>query len=362
MKRFFLFLTAFTSFLGACGQHAIHEASLQSFFENSRRRVATTDETYAIANLNGCTAFFVQTTRQLQNDTYVVSARHCVDYKATDWCTRGGKIVDHQTGKVGLCSKVIAAAIDRDIVVFKVSGLTKDNGRLLKLTGYGAASGMSLKMLGYPVDSIVRAEGQPGVDVIATEDCWITADSASNLYKDTIDPSARHNCTTYGGNSGGPILHEGTRDVVGLPISYEPEDGTMHSVNDLSSAAYMARMADFTLYFQKSLSAAGIQIALQAAPVGAVSSYLRAGVYIPEDVPNCEFHLFPSYASYSQLYKLVLSFAGSSCDKIQKVEFDCRNQESGFCVNAREGSWVGEMTTKSFLYKERSYTYRAFLD
>ena len=53
---------------------------------------------------------------------------------------------------------------------------------------------------------------------------------------------------------------QGTRDAIGLPFTYVPDDYTRNSATDLTTAAFLALMADFVSAHRAELTAAGIVI------------------------------------------------------------------------------------------------------
>ena len=91
-----------------------------------------------------------------------------------------------------------------------------------------------------------------------TENCWVIDGDEPSPHADLLDRSALHNCSTYGGNSGGPMIAEGTRIAVGLPFTYQPGDYDRRDPNDRATAAYLAKMADAAGTFREALVAAGI--------------------------------------------------------------------------------------------------------
>ncbi len=230
------------------------------FFENSVRRDATASEASRVANVGGCTAFFLENTA---GKVYLASARHCFQFAITNWCTTNGQVTDN-SGNKGKCTKVVAADTSRDIAVFEADIKHASSGdSTLRLSAYVPSMNSALTMVGYPADND-PATGRNG-KLTTTEKCWVLSGSVQSPYanqdKNTLDLSAMHNCTTYGGNSGGPMYREGTRDAVGLPFTYVPDDYKRRSPTDTSTAAYMALTSDFVSAHQTELTAAGIVIA-----------------------------------------------------------------------------------------------------
>jgi hypothetical protein len=230
------------------------------FFENSVRRDATAAEASRVANVGGCTAFFLENTA---GKVYLASARHCFQFAITNWCTTNGQVTDN-SGNKGKCTKVVAADTSRDVAVFEADIKHASTGdSTLRLSAYVPSLNSALVMVGYPGDNDPTT-GRNG-KLTTTEKCWVLSGSVQSPYanqdKNTLDLSAMHNCTTYGGNSGGPMYREGTRDAVGLPFTYVPDDYKRRSPTDTGTAAHMALTSDFVSAHQAELTAAGIVIA-----------------------------------------------------------------------------------------------------
>jgi len=120
-----------------------------------------------------------------------------------------------------------------------------------------------LVMVGYPADDDPSTARRRMLTV--TENCWTAGGAVvspyfnSKEYPGSNDWSQHHNCTTYGGNSGGPMYSEGTRLVVGLPFTYIRDVYTRTDDDDATAA--LALMADFVSVHAIELKAAGIAIA-----------------------------------------------------------------------------------------------------
>jgi len=231
------------------------------FFENSvRRDPGPQDPIDAIVHVYftsdsgarfSCTGFFLQNGTE---EFMVATARHCFQYQVTQACDSGQ--IEFKTavgGFSGRCSNVIVADPRDDFTILEAdfghdSGSASQKIGNLSLTHQSFKPGTKLKMIGYPSDP--ERKGQ----LTVTENCWIQSDKSpdfvesltpeenqkrQNAYeefkkrtagsKDTSELRARlsvehenHNCSVYGGNSGGPIIIDGTRTVVGIPSAYWP--------------------------------------------------------------------------------------------------------------------------------------------
>lgn len=259
-----------------------------NFFLNSNRRNPTKEEQRHILKAtkrnqtSGCTAFWVENT---QGRFIVGTARHCYKWVISEACS-GDEIRILPDGELagkfqGRCERLVASSVLHDVALIEIS-LHERNGRRLsaramqrvregitplRLADYVPAEYDHLKMYGYPGDEERRGRAT------TSENCWVLpADAPSvwdgldheNLerrferyierarnaptdpvvarYRESLRQNRlKYNCSVYGGNSGGPIVLEGTRDVVGLPVTYYPELYTKiseengHELEDLKS-------------------------------------------------------------------------------------------------------------------------------
>ena len=224
----------------------------RQFFENSKRSDATRQEADWTAKVRGCAAFFIET----NNDKVLMaSARHCFNYSINNWCALDGRIVRND-GAQGRCTRVIAAKQNYDIAVFETNFKSQPNPKhVLKLASFMPPLHSKLVMVGYPADKYRRAK------LTTTKECWVLREFANSPHGNLREDSSRHNCTTYGGNSGGPMVLEGTNVAIGLPFTYSPNDYFLRDPWRISSASYLAQMADFVRRQRSALEAAGVVIA-----------------------------------------------------------------------------------------------------
>jgi hypothetical protein len=100
---------------------------------------------------------------------------------------------------------------------------------------------------------LLESAAEPGLE----EHWWVQSRQATNPFQesDSIsnyfrrgmqDRVFHHNCALYGGNSGGPILIEGTDIAVGMPYSFEP-NSVMRPFNDVFATG--AHISDFVRRF-----------------------------------------------------------------------------------------------------------------
>lgn len=220
------------------------------FFANSTRRDATVLEAQPIAKVRGCTAYFI---RNSAGKVFVGSARHCFGGAISTWCQGGGAIT-RTDGIAGRCTRVVAADRNHDLAIVEAS-FPQPPLATLRLADYTPLVDTRLTMAGFPADKYRKGK------LTVTENCWILKESVPSPHAGTWnDQSALHNCTTYGGNSGGPMIVEGTDVVVGLPFTYMPNDYTERDPNRLSTASHMAKMADFVSTFRRTLESEGIEL------------------------------------------------------------------------------------------------------
>ncbi|MBX3196847.1 MAG: trypsin-like peptidase domain-containing protein [Labilithrix sp.] len=231
------------------------------FFENSVRRDATAAEASRVAQLttSKCASFFLENTA---NKTYIATARHCVEFSITNWCANDGGIVDN-SGVQGRCTRVVAADATHDIAVIEANLPHASSGdSTLRLTSYVPAVSSKLIMTGYPGDDDPQTARRGRLTTTAS--CWTLGGQVESPYASqdtrTLDKSVQHNCSTYGGNSGGPMYIEGTREAIGLPFTYIPDDYTRNKATDLTTAAFLALTSDFVSVHRAALTSAGIVI------------------------------------------------------------------------------------------------------
>ena len=239
-----------------------------AFFENSVRRDPTPNEIKALVRIenNHCSAFFIKNT---QNKLFVGTHNHCAQYELEKYCagsTPKKNIYNPKTGftsvtqpgltfkswavpdVVGYCKRIVAKNDYNDFMIIeiaynskKIENRIRESAKFLRLADFIPPEGTKLKMLGHPADS--ERQGQP----TTTENCQIqnqnrpigkeyTTDETAALNKKSAPRTALgeekrnlfmlnaeklgHNCSTYGGNSGGPILIADSDIVIGLPGGY----------------------------------------------------------------------------------------------------------------------------------------------
>jgi hypothetical protein len=318
----------------------------KQFFEQSRRREATADERDLIVNISGCSAFFVKNS---VNKLYLMTAQHCLS--GTDpelWCQQhAGYAGTPASGESNVgCKRVVASEPKRDILLFELNDNPEYAGRGLSLGRFQPRASTRMKMLGYPSD------GQHSFNLTATENCWISAVPVPTPHANDkhfwVDTSGRHNCTTYGGNSGGPMIMESTDIAIGLPFTYKPGDFNQTPAFDASNAAWIALMSEFVEKFYDKLATAGVVIAATQPENGDPGDFLPTGRYYEVPQGSCTLYVVPSYMSNTALkhIKVYECFNTSfeSDDKWRKYE--CESETK--CALGNKS--IEQISKRSFVY------------
>ena len=287
--KFFCFVTLLLIVPISC-RTTEQNSEAKKFYENSRRRPTELNERQAIARLGhvGCAAFFVESPAK----NLLISATHCAPGgNFAKWCTDGGYVTD-AFGVKNSCVKLIASDVYHDIVLFEVKSPLLVAG--YKLAAFSPAQFTYLRVIGFPTD---KNADQSTSNV--TENCWIVSETEPDTRKRIgLDEAAWHNCSIYGGNSGGPILAEGTDIVVGLPNEFiEGDPGTINRDWN-SEGSFMVKMSDFVRTFRKTLETYQVTVTDQLPKVLTDDrKYLLAAAYTSPTLPQCHFVIMPKYFS-----------------------------------------------------------------
>lgn len=247
--------------LGAAGCRGTDDVSHsfpKNLFQNSLRRDALPHEAESVVRINsGCTAFFIENAK---GQVILGSAAHCMKYKMEEWCQQGTFKDNH--GRTGACDEILVTAKDTDIVIFRAKDYDPAwVSRPLRLAGYDPEPQDRLWMIGYPGD--INRKGR----LTVTENCWVKANHQPSPYPPSMphqgDTVFTHNCSTYGGNSGGPVVREGTRDVVGEPYTYLPDYMILMPADGRDYIASGASMAQFVANHRDRLAELGLSLSGQ---------------------------------------------------------------------------------------------------
>lgn len=260
MRKMFInawLLTSLTMMMYGCSaltDESTDDSQLQRFFENARRRDATDTEAKFVVRIPHCTAFFIENN---SNQAIVASARHCFAFDPLKFCKNGGSFTAHD-GQIGHCTDILAGDDQHDIVMFRADfSVVPAKEQTLRVSSFSPELRTPLKMIGYPEDPERRGS------LTVTDNCYILQQVADSPFKNRglLDESARHNCSTFGGNSGGPMIIEGTRIVAGLPLSFNPYDFTRYPADEVITSAFLARMDGFVARNRQILMDAGVVFA-----------------------------------------------------------------------------------------------------
>ncbi len=310
-------------------------SKLNRFFENARRRDADQSEKSYIGKIENCTGFFVRNSKNLN---LFMTARHCMQFDAAKWCASNHVVTDEISKETYRCSKVAAQVNSADTVLLELNGTRK--GGSLRLAKFLAAAGTPIKMVGYPGD--LMALGKP----TTTENCWIQDAISPNPYPNHAflrDLTYSHNCSTYGGNSGGPMIIEGTDIAVGQPYSYEPADYKKYVFyeNLLNGAAIF----NLTSPRKDTLAALGVELVANQ-PAFEMGNYFPTARYKTDDTERfpCGLMVVPIYRSAKDL-KSMKVFDG--CTATFLNEFTCTSDASTCEV---EGNTIKTITNGAFIY------------
>jgi len=350
MKRFhpivfILAIVELAMFAGCRSEQT--SSSTEHFFVNSRRRLATAEEQKGIVKVGGCAGFYV---RNNQDQALVMTARHCMNYNPDQWCATGS-IFDPTTGMSRRCVGVALKNDSHDPVIIQVEGKQPDTTFRLALDAPAAET--RLKMLGYPADRYAQVGS-----LTVSENCWVHSSGLPSPHigteyeaKGLLDESFHHNCSTYGGNSGGPMLVEGTDIVVGLPYTYGKDDfGNQPSD---SPKGFAASVYDVLRLAHQTAVGLGIERARTDAP-SIAGDYLRRGFYAAGSGDLC-FEVAPYYLTSARVVEIYVRWRCDQQGDWQKYSCD----EAALC--SFSGSYIGTVSRDQFFYKGSSGAWTAMV-
>jgi V8-like Glu-specific endopeptidase len=250
-------------------------------FENVERTDATDEEKATVLmHQGGCTGFWPanKTDRLL-----AATAKHCLAGKTPKEACDAKMEFYSNYGDTFICKKVLVEHKKNDTFIVEVEQKHKwlsysFKKRTLLLTKVFPFFGIPLTMVGYPGD----LKGK----LTTTKDCHITGWYRSVLSR-AYDVAVEHNCSTWGGNSGGPIFLEGTNRVVGVPGAYMAGQKTAYKKYDGSNQTFYEDIGLFIENNRKVLEAEGIEYQELSADQSAALTFKNTSV-----LPADEFKLF----------------------------------------------------------------------
>ncbi len=221
---------------------------------DSVRRLANEAERELTVKVQGnCAGFF------LKNDNnktqYVATALHCLSSlgesksEIEQACLNDKIELTNYKNEIGRCHSALFVGGGYDLVVLQVAFPTHSNTSV-SLPDFQANKEVPLKTIGYPVD--IQAKGR----LVVSYECQLkTYGVKPNWPNQTYisRPVALHNCSFWGGNSGGPVIYLGTDMVVGINShGYRNVDERYNS---------MVNLATFTKDNRKKLRSLGFVLA-----------------------------------------------------------------------------------------------------
>jgi hypothetical protein len=333
--------------LAACGEgqqsKKLQVTAGANFFENSRRVDANAAQKRGLARLRGCTGFFL---KNAQNKNLIATARHCFSYNAPEWCATG-IAKDEASGTELRCKSVAAGDSRHDLVVLEFEDAPRDRTLDFELATFPLTKDLRLEMLGFPGDLYNSARA-----LKLTQNCWVIEPKTRNIYDDpnvADDKTFTHNCSTYGGNSGGPMFIEGTRIAIGIPDTYAPNDFSQRARNERAAQGVLA--ADFAADFAEAI--ANYQVVTRASvPAMAASDYPLEGIF--RDDESCQITVQKiSYNTSIKPTEMTVSLA-EGCETQGNLTLSCNSAMT--CTHATghlELAWLG---AQSFLLNGKTYS------
>lgn len=274
--------------------------------EHSRRRPTTSEESAGIFKLktyggNVCTAFAV---KNEANKPIVFTARHCMNYTASDWCTKVGEIKSADEKESYRCKAIIFDPKDSDFAAMELDRQIPDAGFVLG--DFDPPVGRRLSMIGYPSDWFAKSlDG-----TVTTENCWLTGINRQTTNVETkITPrplAITHNCATYGGNSGGPILLENSKVVMGLPASFW-RSGKIRSMNE---TAFVYPTKDMIAKHRNFIDSEKLITTKEDSNPTAKNDFLSRSRCSSQTMKTKIEELIPIYSSETDFTSIKVKFAG----------------------------------------------------
>ena len=214
-----------------------------------------------------CGAFFVANS---SGKFFIGSARHCLYFYEKELCARNFTIRSFATGDTGHCTRIVVDDQKSDFFIFEAEfddpKSTSAGTESLVLALFIKNGKEELDVFGFPGDNErnSRPTKSSNCSLVPTSEdldysraVWNFQSKSSQLENTTVTDAnsdhfnaahlliwqnvvpLRHNCSVYGGNSGGPVVIKNSRVFVGLPFTYvaSPEIFPVWSYGVLETAA-----------------------------------------------------------------------------------------------------------------------------
>lgn len=289
MRGLVLSLILFQLSLPASGQEnaRVWQAGLFAGVQRSDANAWQAEPLYAVIDDHGrtiCTAFKVASSGSKQ---LFGSHRHCFSRKAKEACDQFRiRIRSDATGATGLCTEVILEVPENDFFIFAAEFSADEQKEISRLRG------LELSRCSPKINSPLEMGGHPSdmrrhTRLTITHQCQRVSDSARiwdnedpRSFRNKFEKEAlgrfvreyyayfkknpeekrareiiekhvgrtrfKHNCSTWSGNSGGPIWSAEHPEVaVGLPFSYFPSEFELRG-----GALPAENLADFVRRFE----------------------------------------------------------------------------------------------------------------
>ncbi len=337
-----LSLLALLIFSSACGQNSGNKITVSSiFFENSKRDIVFQKDKKAmgIAKLNGCTGFFIKNS---ENKNLIGTARHCFNYDAPTWCNAKSEVTDYYNSKRLKCVGIVAGDSYHDTIIFEFESSVRDRTFDFELADLNLTPGIKLAMLGFPGD-----EFNPNRDLMQTQNCWVQNPEATSIYSHIPqvknDEVFTHNCSTYGGNSGGPMFIEGTRIAIGLPDVYT------HDITNIprTYSAQGIRLDGFIEDFRNEIESYGIVLKTSYSSSSRDLDFFSDNIFVSQTASSCKARVSEViYNTGKYPLRFKLNFQGTNCSP--EETFDCK--QTGECVAESSQFVVKIHNPQSFYY------------
>lgn len=277
----------FIVFASACKFHS-NESSVKQIFSDARREtISSTEVPYMLAVNSKCSGFIIDHEKRI-----AITATHCDVAKKSPICFGQEQLINFEEQKSVTCpkhggyiSEIIESSshLDFDYVIFRYEfdNPVTSIGQSVRLNGERNLESLlngktELNMIGYPGDPdqqsrLTRSRCRVRTSTLHHDELGEFSFQVKKLYNDfqsklsekpdllkdpdlneaiticfqeALDkahqyrPSFKTDCSVYGGNSGGPILIEASKVVIGMPSSYLLKPTMEQSDSEISCTDY----------------------------------------------------------------------------------------------------------------------------